>query len=321
MFFTVTVFIVLFVFFLAALVKFYRLEKVKFNQERLSLLSQADKLQSKNDDLAEKITQFDTKISHLFAFYDTARTVAPIFKKERVVNTFIAKLNSMEEVTKASLKKMDGQGCHEFPIGEEDGSLYLETKSFDVLGLAPIFAQLLSVCFQRLRLYGRLQELSVHDYLTGIYNRRYFDRRLGEEFNRASELKHKLSFLMIDIDNFKKVNDTYGHLVGDAVLQKCASLILEGIREIDFVGRLGGEEFGVLLLDTDKAGAIMVAERICFRISQERMRVFDERLAITVSVGIATYPSNTIYLDLLGEIADKALYRAKASGKDKVCWF
>jgi diguanylate cyclase (GGDEF)-like protein len=146
-------------------------------------------------------------------------------------------------------------------------------------------------------------------------------RRYLEEFERAGKFKLELSFLMIDIDYFKKINDSYGHLVGDAVLRETARLIKENIRDIDFIARYGGEEFSVILTETDKAGAIMVAERISSRISRERIKVFDENLNTSVSVGVATFPDNTIHSDVLIELADKAMYKAKVSGRNRVSWF
>ncbi len=309
------------VLFLIIIFCLYRKKKNKLQEKKIALTEKLDKLRQEENKISSKINQFENKTSQLFTFYDTTRLISSLFGKEKLVTAFINKLNSLEDVEEASLSELNGVNCHKFPVGSEGENLYISTRSFNLLLLAPMFAKLLSVCFERIKLYARLQELSIHDYLTGIYNRRYFDQRLDEEFKRAKNLKHNLSFLMLDIDDFKKINDTYGHLVGDAVLKRCAALISESIREIDFAGRIGGEEFGMILLDTDKAGAIMVSERICSRISQEKIRVFDENIGVTGSVGVATYPSNTIYMDLLAEIADKALFRAKASGKDRVCWF
>ncbi len=320
MLFILTLIIFLFVFW-GALLRAYRHEKEEFKKNKIDLTKKLESLQKKDSGLSKKINEFDKETSYLFTFYETTRLISPLFQREKIINTFIEKLRLMEEVNRADLSRLEGPSCHSFKIGAGKDELYIDTSSFGVLRLGPMFAKLLAVCFEKLKLYDKLQELSIHDYLTGIYNRRYFDQRLEEEFLRAKNLKHKLSFLMLDIDNFKKVNDTYGHLVGDAVLKKCAALISESIRQIDFVGRIGGEEFGMILVDTDKAGAIMVSERICSRISQEKIKVFDERLAVTASIGVSTYPSNTIYLDLLTEIADKALFRAKASGRDRVCWF
>lgn len=109
--------------------------------------------------------------------------------------------------------------------------------------------------------------------------------------------------------------------MGDVALRDVARLIKESVREIDCVARFGGEEFAVILLDTDKNGAIMVAERICSKIRNKKIKAFDERLMVTVSVGIASFPQNTIYSDVLMEVADKALYKAKVSGRNKTSWF
>ncbi|MCF7893875.1 MAG: GGDEF domain-containing protein [Candidatus Omnitrophica bacterium] len=303
------------------LIKEYQLEKKQFKSSKKELIEKVEKLEKGEGELKKKIKDFDKKTSQLFAFYDTARLVSSLVDKKELESAFIDKLSSLEGIDKISLSKLEGPNCHRFKINQDNNYLYLDTQSPNIFGLFPLFAKLFTVSLERLELYNRLQELSIRDYLTGVYNRRFFNQRVEEEFLRSKKLKNKLSFLMIDIDDFKKINDTYGHLVGDAVLERCSALISEGVRQIDFVGRLGGEEFGVLLTDTDKAGAIMVSERICSRISQEKIKVFDESLNMTVSIGVATYPSNTIYMDLFTEIADKALYRAKAAGKDRVSWF
>jgi diguanylate cyclase (GGDEF)-like protein len=174
---------------------------------------------------------------------------------------------------------------------------------------------------EKINLYEKLQQLAIYDFLTEVYNRRYFDLRFGEEFERAKNFNLNMSFLMIDVDDFKKINDTYGHLVGDAVLKETAALIKESVREIDFLARVGGEEFAAVLLDTDKGGAIVVGDRICVKIAGKLIKAFDEKLRVTVSVGIASFPQNTLYSDMLMETADKALYKAKREGKNRVGYF
>ena len=146
-------------------------------------------------------------------------------------------------------------------------------------------------------------------------------QRFQEEFERARKLKHNLAFLMIDIDHFKKVNDTHGHLVGDVVLREVARLIKKNIRGIDLAARFGGEEFSVVLPETDKGGAIMLAERINQYICRAPISAFDEKILTKVSIGVASYPENTVNPDILLEVADKALYKAKTSGRNRVCWF
>lgn len=119
------------------------------------------------------------------------------------------------------------------------------------------------------------------------------------------------------MDNFKKINDTYGHLVGDAVLKEVASRIKSTAREIDLVGRYGGEEFCVILLDTDKKGAQRAGERICEVVSSSPIIAYNETLNVTVSVGVASFPEDGKDPYSIIEIADQALYTAKRQGKNR----
>ena len=171
------------------------------------------------------------------------------------------------------------------------------------------------------RLQSDLNNLAMNDALTRVRNRRAMQQILDFEMGRVQQEVKAFSIILLDVDHFKKVNDTYGHLVGDVVLREVASLIKQSIREIDFVARYGGEEFSLILPDTDKAGAIMVAERISGVVSKQKIRAFDEIVNVTVSVGVGSFPENTLHSDMLVEIADKALYQAKVSGRNRVCWF
>lgn len=171
---------------------------------------------------------------------------------------------------------------------------------------------------RKVRLYEMMQELAITDGLTGAYVRRHFLERLDEEFKRSKRHKFKFSFLMLDIDHFKVCNDTYGHLVGDAILRKVVDILKANIRQIDLVGRYGGEEFSVLLPETDKNGAFMVAERIRKAVRQEKFKVYDEFTNVSVSIGVATFPVDTRKKEELIEKADIALYRSKNEGRDRV---
>ena len=124
---------------------------------------------------------------------------------------------------------------------------------------------------------------------------------------------------MLDIDHFKEYNDKYGHLVGDAILKEVAGTIKESIRQVDSVGRYGGEEFLIILTETDKNGARFAAERIRQAVESKRIKVYDEDLKATVSIGIATFPEDAEETQALIEKADKSLYRAKQTGRNRIC--
>src|SRR5712692_1984720 len=159
-----------------------------------------------------------------------------------------------------------------------------------------------------------LERLSVTDGLTGLYNRRRLMETLTDEARRSQRLKHTFAVLMVDVDHFKKYNDSFGHQAGDAVLTKIAGLLREATREVDFVARYGGEEFLILLPETGMGEALDIAERIRTRIAAE---VFDGR-HMTVSIGVSEFPLHGENADQVVGAADEALYEAKREGRDKV---
>jgi two-component system cell cycle response regulator len=164
-------------------------------------------------------------------------------------------------------------------------------------------------------------EMAVHsaitDKLTGLYNRRYFDHFLDFEIKRFSRQKASLALLMMDIDNFKLINDTLGHLFGDKILNKLGDIIKSIIRETDLAARYGGEEFSIVMSNTGLEEAADIAERLRKAISEYNFEITNR--PITVSIGIALYPSDSISLQDLLSNADRALYRAKNEGKNRIC--
>jgi diguanylate cyclase (GGDEF)-like protein len=182
-----------------------------------------------------------------------------------------------------------------------------------------IVAMQFALEIKKVLLYETVEALAITDSLTALYTRRYFFERLNEEMSRSKKHGFKFTFLMIDIDDFKKCNDTHGHLVGDVILRDVSRLIKENVREIDLVARYGGEEFSLILPETDKKGAMFVAERIRKKIEENIFKAYDEKLKVTVSTGLAVYPEDAADMEALIEKADKALYVAKSSGKNIVC--
>jgi diguanylate cyclase (GGDEF)-like protein len=165
----------------------------------------------------------------------------------------------------------------------------------------------------------RLEELATTDPLTRELNRRALAHRLAIEMDRARRYDGMLAILMLDIDHFKQVNDTAGHLAGDEVLRQVATMIQGAVRTVDIVARYGGEEFVVILPEADSNGALTFAERLRERISGEEFGVGGRHIRLTVSVGIATFPAADVSTaDDFVARADSAMYRAKADGRNQV---
>ncbi|MFH2012908.1 MAG: GGDEF domain-containing protein [Pseudomonadota bacterium] len=169
-----------------------------------------------------------------------------------------------------------------------------------------------------------LKQENITDPLMGIFNRRYLDRRLNEEVLRCQRYSMPFSVLLIDIDFFKKINDSYGHQIGDLVLIRLAQLIVNSVRESDIVARYGGEEILILLPFTNDSKAFALAERLRKSIEKYEIELSDEKsqkqlsINITVSIGVAVFSKKTFDSHGLIEAADKALYRAKHSGRNMV---
>ena len=168
-----------------------------------------------------------------------------------------------------------------------------------------------------------LEHENIIDPLIGIYNRRYMDRRLKEEFDRAKRYQHDLALLMIDIDHFKRVNDKYGYIVGDMVLRYCGSLILENVRAADIVARYGGEEILVIAPMTSSVGAVSLAERVRSSIHIHEFVLASENnqqieIKITVSIGVSCLNAHVENVESLIKEADKAMYQAKSGGRNRV---
>lgn len=174
-----------------------------------------------------------------------------------------------------------------------------------------------------LRRIDFLESENITDPLTKVYNRRYLDRRLAEEVARSKRYALDLSVLMLDIDHFKRVNDTYGHQAGDVTLSTLGSLVKAALRDLDVVARYGGEEFLVICTNTAIDGAALVAERLRQLVESNRVEITDgsgasQTIQISISIGAAGLSASVDSAEKLIRAADQALYRAKEEGRNRV---
>lgn len=223
--------------------------------------------------------------------------VVPIIKKESVIGTFLLR-------TATTLRGEDSERvnklCH-----------LVANISANALENATLFESMKSA-------QEFLEEMAIRDGLTKLYTHRHFYDRLDEEFSRAVRHKESMSLIFFDIDNFKEINDKFGHMYGDEVLRHIGRVVREVVRESDIAARYGGEEFAILLPHTTVGGALEMAKRLALAIRDLRFESLRSR-PITVSTGIASFARNNLLsYDELVKLADQAMYQAKAAGKDRI---
>ncbi len=172
-----------------------------------------------------------------------------------------------------------------------------------------------------LKVFEEADHFSKCDSLTGLYNRGYFEESLSGEISRARRYDTEFSILFMDLDDFKNINDSMGHLAGDFVLKKVANLIINEKREEDVAARYGGEELVIILPETNKVNTIIKAERIRKKIQDMPLVFNGMETKITISGGVATFPQDAKEANELINCADQALYRAKSEGKNRICLF
>lgn len=207
------------------------------------------------------------------------------------------------------------EGANQFAAGNLSSRIALLTK--DELGhLAKTF----NIMARQIERHEKiLEDLSIHDGLTELFNKREFMRRIIDEIARSKRYKSVFSLIMIDIDYFKAVNDTYGHQAGDEVLKAISAILKRGIRTVDFAARYGGEEIAVILPYINSEGAYEAAERLRKDIEAFTIPVSKEKaIQVTVSMGLAVFPDNADTDEKLVTAADKALYAAKHAGRNQV---
>lgn len=305
-----------------------RLDKGIINSPNLARIKvEHDNLLAENKKLKARNHNLQMTLDSITALYDITEQICKSLEVDKVFSCFRDEINKYIRVSDCKFLK-----------GEADLSLYkdyavsalkIQEKLIGYLvadGLGPqdkekfsILSQQFLLGIKRAILYQEVQELAITDSLTGIFNRRYYLERFKEELERSKKFNYVFSCLMIDIDYFKDFNDRYGHIVGDAILRELSMAIRENIRQIDLIGRYGGEEFSIILSETDKDVAQLAAGRIREAVQDKRIRVYDEELKITVSIGISTYPGDGKDIETLIDRADSALYQAKQTGRNRVC--
>lgn len=287
----------------------------------------------RKDDLAQEKKRLQEEANRIFTLYEFTREVTGTFDEAAAFQSFrahLARQTSFEDCRMLPVPRLSSPSPEKYQ-GYRFFSLKAKRKVLGELAykglpeqdeeIFVILAHQFALALKRIRLYNELEKMAITDGLTQLHTRRHFMERFAEEFGRAQLRQSFVSFLMIDLDHFKQINDRYGHLTGDVILRETARLIDENIREIDIAGRYGGEEFCVILPDTDKAGAMLTAERIRSAVCEAKIRAFDAVLTVTLSIGVATFPDDARQSDELLDKADWAMYRAKKKGRDQVAGF
>lgn len=238
-------------------------------------------------------------------FVDTSDTLAiKLFQKEGIsVLTALPLISTQKTMGMLFLSSSDRSS---------------EILDFDVAALLSLVGNHVSLIIDKIRLFQETERLSITDSLTGLYNRRHFYKHLALETARSRRYQSAFSLILFDIDNFKTINDTYGHQVGDEVLQKLSDILRHICRETDIIVRYGGEEFIIILPNTSEEETVSLAGRIKNTVEETVFESNSEKISFTLSGGIASYPINASTAKALLNAADTALYEAKSSGKNKI---
>jgi diguanylate cyclase (GGDEF)-like protein len=269
----------------------------------------------------ETLDELGLDLGRRTAYSPTPRPVLGMYDKLRHAPTFPnapAGLQSVAQVPLLRNKRIIGS----LNLGSCDPTRFTPSLGTDFI---EHMASIIAICLENVISNEMLKYIGLTDSLTGVYNRRYIDRRLLEEIARARRQQYPISFMYIDIDHFKRVNDTVGHGGGDEVLREVAARIKNELRASDALARFGGEEFVVLLIDANLESAAFVAERIRASVAGSMITLSPElQLSVTVSVGVACLEAGTAEGEpeaiarALIERADSLLYDAKEGGRNRV---
>jgi len=294
-----------------------------------AIMAEHAKLSQRHAKLKEENSSLERIADQTIELYDISKEICKYLDEEKIFTTFREQLTRYINVSECRFLKGDANLSdfvqHTiFPLKikkDQPATGYLvasgikeeEMEKFNILANQFILG------VKRAILYKRVQEMAITDSLTGVLSRRYFLERFAEELERSRKFKYCFSFLMLDIDYFKDYNDRFGHLVGDTILKEVTKTIKDNIRQIDLLGRFGGEEFCVVLTETDKEEALFVAERIRAALENKNIKAYDEDIRVTISIGMAVFPGDAQVFEQIIEKADQLLYKAKQLGRNKTC--
>jgi diguanylate cyclase (GGDEF)-like protein len=309
--------------FLKERLKDFKLSFLKLEKEYSVLSAELKVSEESNNNLADEE-------AHIASLYQITKCLTLYMDEDELFKVF------KEELARSNIKFLNLEFVrHKAEISKykdyEVFDLYDRKKSlgfFLIKGLNQdykkdfeMLVKRFSFSIKRFRLYDQLQKWAIADSLTGLYSKSYCLERLNLEFTRSKEFNLSLSVAMLDLDDFKALNDRYGHLTGDVVLRDTAKIIKSSMRNIDFIGRFGGEEFLIIMPEAEKNGSKFAAERIRREVENCVIKAFGQAIKVTLSIGIANFPVDADSPAEIIEKADQALYLSKKNGKNRITLF
>lgn len=296
------------------------------------------------DSIGKMLEEYRQRFGHLIYMIDSTGLIQVHPDSDLILSAFIQDLEGIGVLSSEILAQESGTSIYEyktstgevvlsaryfpdldwFLIVEQDQSQSLKQARYSLvnnilIGVAVTILVIVLVVLSINHYYSRLEALATNDELTGLYNRRKFQEVFQREILYTRRYAQPLSLLWIDIDRFKSINDKYGHHVGDEILRKIAATLQRNIRDIDVIGRWGGEEFAILLHKTDAEQAFQAAERLREVIAAIRFEADKSQVFRTVSIGVACSQSGELEMSEMIKLADKAMYRAKKDGRNRSC--
>lgn len=331
------VFVILFIFYICLVIfcgqGIAAYSRIQIQNRLAGAQGHLEDLNSKKEDFSKEKRSLENKALEIFTLFEMTREITKSLSEQEAFRIFEEKLH--QHVAFQECRFLDPLSGEVNALMEDDSSFVFLLKGegekwgyVAVKGLCAadkekfaILGHQFALALRRVKLYREIEQIAITDSLTGLHTRRHVLERFYEEIKRSKMRAIKMSFLMVDVDFFKNFNDQYGHLTGDQILRSIGTLIRENIREIDIAGRYGGEEFCVILPDTDSQGARYAAERIRQGAESASIKAYDTTVKITVSIGIATFPQDGFKAKEIIDKADSALYRAKDEGRNRICTF